>query len=158
MAKFRAPVQPDPDAESNRRVLAERQRRIDEAAPPPQPKPERKESTATSAVEFLSDEFDRKNFGDTLPMIERIVYGPDPLLDDPQFKDRIERFGVEEVAEASRKAILDKGAMSQSSPILQAGIARTIRKFGLESSGSGILRPRDADPGEDRASGSRARR
>lgn len=130
--KIVAPAQPDPDAESNRRVLAERQRKLDDASPA-KPAPARKESTADNALEFLSDEFDRKNFGDPIPTIERIVYGPDPLLDDPAFKERVERFGVEEIAEASAKAIIDKGAMAFPNPLMQTAIARAIRKFGVES-------------------------
>jgi hypothetical protein len=131
---IKAPAQPDPDAVSNAKVLADRKRRLDaeaEAAyvPPAAPR----ENNATEPLEFLTEEFDKKYFGEALPTIERIVYGPDPLLDDPQFKERIERFGVLEVAEMSAKAILDKGAMSQSSPIMQAGLARGIRKFGVEA-------------------------
>jgi hypothetical protein len=125
-------AQPDPDAVSNARILAAAKRRTEAQAPPAAAPPQR-ENTADNALEFLSDEFDRKHFGDAVPTIERIVYGPDPLLNDPQFKERVERFGLLEVAEASAKAIIDKGAMSQSSPILQAGIHKAILKFGVEA-------------------------
>jgi hypothetical protein len=129
--KIVAPPQPDPDAASNTRVLADRQRRIDAEAPAPA-KVQTGESTATEPLEFLKDEFDRKYFGDECPTIERIVYGPDSLLDDPAFKERIERFGVEEVAQASAKAIVDRGALSQPNVVLQAALAKAIRKFGVE--------------------------
>jgi len=130
--KIVAPPQPDPDAVSNARVLADRQRRIDAEAPPA-PGPAPRESSATEPLQFLEEEFDKKYFGDECPTIERIVYGPDTLLNDPAFKERIERFGVEEVAQASAKAIIDKGALSQPNVVLQAALAKAIRKFGVEA-------------------------
>jgi hypothetical protein len=131
--KIVAPPQPDPDAVSNAKVLADRQKRIQAEAPAAPSRTASPESTSTDPLEFLTDEFDRKYFGDQCPTIERIVYGPDSLLDDPAFKERIERFGVEEVAEASAKAIIDKGALSQPNVVLQAALAKAIRKFGVEA-------------------------
>ncbi len=130
--KIVPPAQPDPDAASNARVLTARQKRIDAEAPVA-PEPQSRESTASDPLEFLAEEFDKRYFGDECPTIERIVYGPDTLLNDPAFKQRIEQFGVQEVAQASAKAIREKGAMSQPNVVMQAALAKAIRKFGVEA-------------------------
>ncbi len=133
MAKnLKAPVQPDPDAAANAKVLSDRKKRMAQA-PPVARVAEPVESTATNPLEFLTEEFDKKNFGDVLPTIERIVYGPDPLLDDPQFKERVEQFGVEEVAQSSAAAIVEKGALAFQSPLMQTALAKAIRRFGVEA-------------------------
>jgi hypothetical protein len=126
----RAPAQPDPSAAANRKVLADRAAR--EAVKPKIAPAAPKESAATDPLEFLSDEFDRKNFGDGLPTIQRVIYGPDPLLDNADFKERIEKFGVDEIAECSKRAILDKGAMAFTGAQMQSVIARSIKRFGVE--------------------------
>lgn len=128
--KAKAPAQPDPSETANRKVLADRATRI--ASQPKPTKAVRKESTATDPVVFLTEEFDKQTFGEGLPTIQRVVYGPDSLLDDAAFKERIEQFGVDEIAECSKRAILDKGALAFPNVRMQAVTAAAIQRFGVE--------------------------
>src|SRR5947209_15237042 len=59
-----------------------------------------------TAAEFLEDAFDKRNLAGArdIPTFRKIVYGPDPLLENPQFKASIERMGLEDFAEATAKA------------------------------------------------------
>lgn len=133
----------DPADTANKAVLAERQARIDKkvkARVVEAQQVERiteqvaPETTAASAVDFLRDEFERKSFGDQLPTIKRRVYGPHPLLDGcPEFRARLEKYGLEDFAELMRETMLQKGAASSPDPIMRQAMQRGIDKFGVEA-------------------------
>lgn len=130
---------PDPAETANARILADRQQRLDDKAAVEtfatdlglDLKPE--ESTATNASDFLSDEWDRKTFGDSIPTYTRIVYGPDPLLISmPAMKATIEKIGLEEYATATAKAIIQFEEKAVPDPLMQKGLRSAIAKFGVE--------------------------
>lgn len=94
---------------------------------PPKPEP-------ANAFEFLSDEFERKNFGDRPNTYTRIVYGPDPLLQScPTLKAQLEKYGLEDYAKATKQAIIENGANAVPDAVLQRGLAAAIARFGVES-------------------------
>lgn len=127
--------QPDPAVQHNENILADREQRIAEKSAigegsldlglglskhPPK-----------NAVEFLRDEFDRKNFGDQVPTYTRILYGPDPLLTQcPAMKEQIEQLGLEEYANIVRDLIKTKRERAFSDPMLAKKIRGAIREFG----------------------------
>jgi len=130
----------DPAEVANKRILAERQSRIDAKKaeetlasdlgldiPPPK-------TESNDPVEFLRDEFDRKTFGEALPTYTRIVYGPHPLLTNfPDIKDRIESMGLERYAEVTAETIRLKGEKAVPNPVMQRGLRAAIAKFGVET-------------------------
>jgi hypothetical protein len=137
----RAPVA-DPAAVANQRILAERQDRIDaknsEKAlatdlglnlKDPDPDPDR---PTEDPVEFLSEEWDRKTFGDAIPTYTRVVYGPDPLLINcPEVKASIENIGLERYANATAEAIRLKEENAVPDPIMRTGLRAAIARFGV---------------------------
>jgi hypothetical protein len=91
------------------------------------------ESKATNATDFLSEEWDRKTFGDAIPTYSRVVYGPDPLLISmPAMKAMIEKIGLEEYASATAKAILQFEEKAVPDPLMQKGLRSAIARFGVE--------------------------
>src|ERR1051325_9496380 len=105
----------DPADLANQRILAAREARLIEK--------EKEESIALglglkepetaepqNAAELIRDEFDKKSFGEVPKTTTRIVYGPDPIVDKcPEFHERLERFGLQGVAEAFETLVLKKG-------------------------------------------------
>jgi hypothetical protein len=130
----------DPAEEANKRILADRQARIDRAAAvetlatdlgldlkPPEP-------VADNPADFLREEWDKKTFGDAIPTYSRVVYGPDPLLITcPEMKARIEQIGLENFANATAEAILLKEDRAAPDPIMQKGLRAAIARFGVAS-------------------------
>jgi len=87
-----------------------------------------------SAVDFLKDEWDRKAFGDEVNTISRTVYGPDPIVNNcPEFHERLEKWGLEAIAESFYKLVLDKGEMACPDAIMRKGVAQSIKRFGKEA-------------------------
>jgi len=130
----------DPASLANERVLADRKARIDvkenEAVFATDLGLDLKdpESQADNAADFLRDEWDRKTFGDAIPTVTRILYGPDPLLIScPAMKASIENIGLEQYANATSEAILLKEDKAVSDPIMQMGIRAAIARFGKEN-------------------------
>ena len=87
---------------------------------------------AGGASEFLRDAFDKQVFGDVLPTTTRVIYGPDSLLDDPQFRAHVEKFGLEEMAALMREAIRNKGANAMTNPVMRKALSAGIAKFGVD--------------------------
>lgn len=138
--KRKAPPVIDPADAANKRILAERQQRIDakkaEATLASDLGLDLKEPApiATNADDFLHDEWDRKTFGDAIPTYSRVVYGPDPLLVTcPQMKATIERIGLEEYANTTAETILLKEHNAVTDPIMQRGLRAAIARFGKEA-------------------------
>jgi hypothetical protein len=129
----------DPAEAANKRILAERQARLDQAAAektlatdlgldlkPPEP-------VADNPADFLREEWDKKTFGDSIPTYTRVVYGPDPLLIScPEMKMQIEKVGLENYAAATAEAILLKEERAVRDPIMQKGLRAAIARFGKE--------------------------
>ena len=130
----------DPGDEANKRILADRQARIDQQKAaetlatdlgldlkPPEP-------VADNPADFLRDEWDRKTFGDAIPTYTRTVYGPDPLLITcPEMKAQIENVGLETYASATADAIRGNEERAVRDPIMQKGLRAAIARFGVES-------------------------
>lgn len=125
----------DPAQAANEQVLAAREERIasklreipDLGLNLASDKPE-------SAAEFLADEWDKKTFGTPAETIKKIVYGPDPLFDQcPAMKATIEKIGLHDYAEATARAILEKGALAVADGVLRTGLGKAISRFGAES-------------------------
>lgn len=130
----------DPAGEANRRILADRQARLDEKAAVEVLATDLgldlkdEESKADNASDFLRDEWDRKTFGDSIPTYTRVVYGPDPLLIScPAMKASIENIGLEAYANATMEAILLKEDRAVADPIMQKGLRAAISRFGAAS-------------------------
>lgn len=126
----------DPAEAANRKILAQRQKRIldKEAADSMDLGLKIEEKEPEDAAELLRDEFDKKAFGDAPKTTTRIVYGPDPCVDNcPEFHDRLEKWGKKEVAEAFRKLILAKGELAAPDAIMRKAIKRSITRFGAEA-------------------------
>ena len=131
---------PDPAEVANKRILADRQARIDQKKAvetlstdlgldlkDPEP-------VADNPLEFLSEEWDRKTFGDAIPTYTRVVYGPDPLLIScPAMKAQIENIGLENYANATAEAILLKEDKAVPDPIMQKGLRAAISRFGKDA-------------------------
>src|SRR5579872_1301932 len=82
---------------------------------------------------MLTDEWDRKTFGNPIETTRKLQYGPDPLFDScPGLKAQIEKVGLHDYAEATAAAILLKGEMAVPDNILRVGLAKTISRFGAE--------------------------
>jgi len=136
--KKKAPV--DPADVANKRILADRQERIDKKKAeetlatdlglnlkPPEP-------VADNPDDFLRDEWDKKTFGDSIPTYTRTVYGPDPLLIScPEMKASIEKIGLENYAGATAEAILLKEDRAVKDPVMQKGLRAAIARFGVQS-------------------------
>lgn len=130
----------DPAELSNARILADRATRIEQKVAEKtlandlgldlkDPVPE-----SDNALEFLSDSWDRKTFGDAIPTYTRVVYGPDPLLIScPKMKETIERLGLEEYANTTAETILLKEEHAVADPIMKTGLRAAIARFGKES-------------------------
>jgi hypothetical protein len=130
----------DPADIANKRILADRQARIDAKKNEDMLatdiglniKPEKPASD--DPVEFLRDEFDRKTFGEAFPTYTRIVYGPHPLLDNfPDIRERIESMGLERYAQVTAETILLKGEKAVPNPVMQRGLRAAIAKFGAQA-------------------------
>jgi hypothetical protein len=131
------PPAADPAEAANKRILADRQNRIDNAKAvdtlatdlgldlkDPEP-------TADNPADFLREEWDKKTFGDAIPTYTRTVYGPDPLLIScPAMKAAIENIGLENYANATAEAILLKEDKAVADPIMQKGLRAAISRFG----------------------------
>jgi hypothetical protein len=129
----------DPADAANKRVLEERQARIDQRENEKtlatdlglNIQPEKPESD--DPVEFLRDEFDRKTFGEVYPTYTRVVYGPHPMLDNyPELRERLESMGLERYAEMTAETIRLKGDKAVPNPVMQRGLRAAIAKFGIE--------------------------
>jgi hypothetical protein len=138
MSTKRKPL--DPAEVANKRILAERQARIDaekdaqalESDLGLNIKPQQPE--ADNPAEFLRDEFDRKTFGEAFPTYTRIVYGPHPILTNfPDIKDRIEQMGLERFAQLTAETILLKGEKAVPNPVMQKTLRNAIAKFGAQA-------------------------
>jgi hypothetical protein len=93
-----------------------------------------KEKDPESATEFLADEFDRKAFGDETATITRIIWGPDPLIDQcPQLRAALDRYGRQDYAEAAAENIRRAGHKGIDNPLIQRSLERAIMKFGVEA-------------------------
>lgn len=87
-----------------------------------------------NATEFLADEFDRKAFGDEAATITRIIWGPDPLIDQcPQLRAALDRYGREDYAEAAGENIRRNGHKGIDNPLIQRSLQRAIAKFGVDA-------------------------
>ena len=92
------------------------------------------ESQADNASDFLRDEWDRKTFGDAIPTVTRILYGPDPLLVScPAMKAAIENIGLEQYANATAEAIMLREDKAVPDVIMQKGLRSAIARFGKEN-------------------------
>lgn len=130
----------DPSEAANKRILAgiaarEAQREAEKTlasdigldVKPAQPPP-------ANAFEMLSDEFDRRNFGDRPNTYTRVVYGPDPLLQScPTLKASLEKYGLEDYAKATAELIRTKGAQAVPDAVMQRGLAASIARFGVDA-------------------------
>lgn len=135
MAKQTPRPAPDPAREANRRILADRQKRIDAKMKAiPDLGLDLKAKEAENATEFLRDAWDKKAFGEERPTVTKWVYGPDPLIDEcPALLAAIEREGLEAYAEATAAAILIKEHEAVPDPLMRKGLYAAIRKFGKEA-------------------------
>lgn len=134
--KRRIPPAADPAQVNNERILAQREERIiqQELAEDIDLGLNLKEAEPENAAEFLADEWDKKTFGAPAKTTTRVIYGPDPLVNNcPEFHDRLERYGQEEVASAFQEIIFKKGELGLPDPIMRKGVRRSIAKFGLEA-------------------------
>jgi hypothetical protein len=130
---IKKPAIADPAGAYNRKVLADRKARIEAARTVlpdlgldlPQPK------EPATAAEFI-DEFDKRAFGyGEQATISRIIYGPDPLVDySPAFREAIERYGREDLANLYAEGIMAKGASFEPDPRMRKALALAIDKFG----------------------------
>lgn len=130
----KAPAPPlDPSTAANQQILADREARILSQAPEPIDLGiELKEEEPATVQEYI-DEWDRKAFGDPVPAIKKIVYGPDPLIDQcPEMKARIEKYGLHDWAQMTREAILEKGETAFPDALMRRGARLAIAKFGAE--------------------------
>jgi hypothetical protein len=126
----------DPSTAYNRKILADRKTRLEAARPVlpdlgldvPQPK------EPANATEFM-DVFDKKAFGyGDQATITKLIYGPDPLVDhSPAFREAIERYGREDMANHYAEAIMTKGAAAMPDMLMAKSLASAIDKFGAES-------------------------
>ncbi len=92
-----------------------------------------KDPEPENAAEFLADEFDRKGFGDAAATITRIIWGPDPLVDQcPQLRASLDRFGREDYAEAAAENIRRNGYKAIDNTLIQRSLQTAIAKFGVE--------------------------
>ncbi len=122
--------------ESNEQILADRVERIEKRRKVvsvdlglglKDPEPE-------NATEFLADEFDRKAFGDEAATIKRIIWGPDPLIDNcPELRASLDRYGLEDYAAAAGENIRRVGAKGVPNPLMQRSLEGGIRRFGVEA-------------------------
>jgi len=118
---------------ANRQVLADREKRLEKAATPTvdlgldlETRPEE-----PATVDDFMDEFDRRAYGDPRPTITKIVYGPDPLVDQfPEFRERLEEDGIERFAEATYQLIVEQGAAALPDPRMRKQFNSAILKFG----------------------------
>jgi hypothetical protein len=92
------------------------------------------ETPAATAAEFLDDEWDKKAFGEKVKTTTRVIYGPDPIVNNcPEFHMRLERHGLEAIAAAFEELIMQKGEFAAPDPIMSKGIRSSIAKFGKEA-------------------------
>ena len=126
---------PDPVQLTNEKILADRRDRIEKSRPIGVDldlglKPKAPEN----AVEFLADEWDRKAFGDEVATIKRIIWGPDPLVDQcPELRSALDEHGLEDYAGAAAENILRNGAAAVPNPLMQRSLGFAIKKFGREA-------------------------
>ncbi len=141
-ARKRAPIQPDP-AESHNQAVLERLRLEEAERQAKQNAADTcyedldlglKKEAPKTALEFMRDEFDKKNFGNEPVTYTRVIYGPHMLLTNcPGLKERIQRYGLEDVAAMTKEAILSKGPLASEDPFLQQRLHAAIKAFGVES-------------------------
>jgi hypothetical protein len=134
----------DPAVDANKRILEERQARIDDKKAvetlatdlgldlkDPEPDPGR---PTDNVAQFLDEEWDKKTFGDSIPTYTRTVYGPDNLLIScPEMKASIENVGLEDYANATAEAILLREEKAVPDPVLQKGLRAAIARFGKDA-------------------------
>jgi len=136
---------PDPAAAMNKRVLAQREERIKakqlEDAPVDLGLNLMEESAeAPDAASLLRDEWDKKTFGNAPKTTTRVIYGPDPIVNNcPEFHERLERHGLEAVAEAFKEHILKSGEFAATDPIMRKGLRLSIAKFGKEATANAFF-------------------
>lgn len=134
MAKKRVVEQPDPAQAANQRVLEDRAKRIQAQEPALDLDLQLKEAEPANAVEFLRDAFDKRNFGEPLPTVKRIIYGPDPLLKAcPEMRARIEKIGLEAFAHTTAETILLREEMAVPDPLMRKQLRAAIARFGKEA-------------------------
>ncbi|GEM_PF-4823395 len=124
---------PDPARAANKKVLQDRQDRIDAKMKEiPDLGLNLKAQEPGTAAEFF-DEFDKKAFGAAAHTTVRWVYGPDTLVDDsPQMMELLQREGKESTAEIYRRLILEKQHEAAGDEVLRKGLYYAIQKFGVE--------------------------
>jgi hypothetical protein len=134
------PVMDDPAINANKRILKnielrQKQKATEESLDLGLKIPElAADSKAETAAELLRDEWDKKHFGPEIKTTTRIIYGPDPIVNNcPEFHDRLERFGLEAIAESYYELIMQKGEFAAPDAIMQKGIRMSIAKFGKEA-------------------------
>ena len=132
VTKKTRPAAADPMEAANARVLKDRDARIAAAQPEPIDLGLKlDEKPAENAAEFLSEEWDRKAFGDPVATIKRTVFGPDPLVDQcPEMKARLEKYGLVDYANATAEAILLHGASKIPDPVMAGSLRAAIARFG----------------------------
>jgi hypothetical protein len=136
------PATTDPAAIANARILSARHERLikDEIETTMDLGLGLKEEAPKDAVEFIRDEFDRKAFGDPAKTTTRTVFGPDPIISNcPEFHERLERYGLESYAVATRDLILSKGAEACPDPIMRKSVRGAIHKFGKEATAAAFF-------------------
>lgn len=141
----------DPAAAANQRVLAEREERIKQQqladAPIDLGLGLKDEPRSATVDEFLRDEWDKKVFGEPPKLTTRIIYGPDPIVNQcPAFHERLEKFGKEAVGRAFQELILKKGEDAATDAIMKKGLRASIAKFGAEATAQAFYRRIQAIP------------
>jgi hypothetical protein len=124
----------DPAQVHNEEILRDRERRIaDQIAESPVLDAigiRLEHKAPTNAVEFIANEFDKKNFG-TPVFTTRVLFGPDPILQTcPIIKQRMEEIGQEDYAEAVYETIMLKEEKAFDDPLLRRGVRQGIRDWG----------------------------
>ena len=130
------PKQLDPAEVANKKILAgiEERRFEKEAAESLDLGLKLKEVPATTAAELLHDQWDKEAYGDKIKTTTRVIYGPDPIVNNcPAFHERLEKFGLEAVAEAFCELIMQKGEFAAPDPIMSKGIRLSIARFGKDA-------------------------
>lgn len=124
----------DPAKANNEAVLAEREERIEAARKPiPDLGLGLEDKKPKTANEYFRDEFDRKAFGDEKATITKVIYGPDPLVDEcPEFRLKLEQHGIQDFAALMEEAVLQKGTSAMPNKLMQRALQNAINQFGRE--------------------------
>lgn len=124
---------PDPAQATNKKILADRQERIDAKMQAVPDLGLHLDKEPATAAEFLDDAFDKKAYGEPAKTVTRWVYGPDQLVDTcPAMMQFVEKHGLEETAQMYYLTILDKEHEAAADDIMRRGLAAAIRRFGKE--------------------------